>query len=220
MNAVVPGAPTPFRVPRFYPILDTAVLRARTFPVIDFAKTLVDAGVRILQYRHKEAWTQADYDEAAQVRDVCHESGVLFVINDRADYAKLLGAALHLGQEDLPPVAARRIVSDEVIGFSTHNRAQLQRADAEPVEYLSIGPIFGTTSKQNPDPVVGIDGLKVLRPLTTKPLVAIGGISAENARGVFEAGANAVAVISGMLPEQWDRKLAKQTLAKWMAITA
>lgn len=220
MSAVVTGAPTPFQVPRFYPILDTAILRSRQFPVPEFARTLVAAGVRILQYRHKEAWTQADYDEAAEVRDVCHESGVLFVINDRADYAKLLGAALHIGQEDLPPVAARRIVSDEVIGFSTHNRAQLQRAAAEPVEYLSIGPIFGTTSKQNPDPVVGIDGLKTVRALTTKPLVAIGGISAENARDVLDAGANSVAVISGMLPDKWDRKLAKQSAVRWMTLTA
>jgi thiamine-phosphate pyrophosphorylase len=220
MTSVVPGAPTPFQVPRFYPILDTAVLRPRRFPVLEFAQTLVAVGVRILQYRHKDAWTQADYDEAASVRDLCHDAGVLFVINDRADYAKLLGAALHIGQEDLPPVAARQIVSDEVIGFSTHNRAQLQRADAEPVEYLSIGPIFSTTSKHNPDPVVGVAGLKSLRPLTAKPLVAIGGMTAENAREVLDAGANSVAVISGMLPEKWDRKLAKQTAARWLTLTA
>lgn len=217
---MLPGAPTPFQVPRFYPILDTAVLRSRQLPVFELAKTLVAAGVRILQYRHKDSWTQADYEEAAEMRTLCHDSSVLFVVNDRADYAKLLGAALHIGQDDLPPMAARRIVSDEVIGFSTHNRMQLQRADAEPVEYLSIGPIFGTTSKLNPDPVVGVAGLQNLRLLTAKPLVAIGGITAENARDVLIAGANSVAVISGMLPDKWDRKLAKQAAAKWMELTA
>ncbi len=214
------GAPTPFQVPRFYPILDTAVLRARQYPLVEMAKTLVSAGVRILQYRHKDAWTEAEYAEAERVRTLSHDNGVLFVINDRADYAKLLGAALHIGQEDLPPVAARKIVSDEVIGFSTHNRGQLLRADSEPVEYLSIGPIFGTTSKLNPDPAVGVAGLEKLRPLTEKPLVAIGGISVETARAVLDAGANSVAVISAMLPEKWDRKLAKQCATRWLALTA
>lgn len=216
---VSPRTPTPFKVPPFYPILDTTVLRARGFPLLEVAKTLVAAKVRILQYRHKGAWTEADYMEASQVRTMCHDNGVLFVLNDRADYAKLLGAALHIGQDDLPPAAARQIVSDEVIGLSTHNRFQLQRADAEPVEYLSIGPIFGTGSKLNPDPVVGIAGFQVLRPLTAKPLVAIGGITSENARDVLNAGANSVAVISGILPESWDRKLAQQQAARWMTIT-
>jgi thiamine-phosphate pyrophosphorylase len=220
MTAAFPSAPTPFHVPRFYPILDTAVLRSRQIPVMELANTLVDAGVRILQYRHKDGWTEGDYQEAAAIRTLCHDNGVLFVINDRADYAKLLGAALHIGQEDLPPTAARRIVSDEVIGFSTHNRAQLQRADAEPVEYLSIGPIFSTTSKQNPDPVVGVAGLSALRPLTGKPLVAIGGITAGNASEVLSAGANSVAVISGILPDEWNRKLARKFVVDWMTLTA
>ena len=213
-------SPTPFQVPPFYPVLDTTVLRSRECPVLEAARTLVDAGVRILQYRHKGAWTDSDYGEATEVRTLCHDNGVLFVINDRADYAKLLGAALHIGQDDLPPAAARRIVSDEVIGFSTHNRVQLRRADAEPVEYLSLGPIFGTSSKLNSDPVVGVSGLQELRPLTAKPLVAIGGITLQNAREVLDSGANSVAVISGMVPEKWDRKLFRQTVGSWLAVTA
>lgn len=213
-------APTPFQLPRFYPILDTAVLRARQFPSFELAQAFVAAGVRILQFRHKDPWTEADYAEAARIRTLCHDSGVLFVINDRADYAKLLGAALHIGQDDLPPAAARKIVCDEVIGFSTHNQFQLQRGDTEAVEYLSIGPIFGTTSKLNPDPVVGVAGLQTLRPLTAKPLVAIGGITADKAREVLDAGANSVAVISGILSEKWDRKVARQMAAKWLALTA
>ncbi len=161
-------------------------------------KALLEAGVKILQYRHKDDWTQAHFEEAKQIATLCHDRGVLFVLNDRADFARLLGAALHLGQADLPPVAARRIVSDEVIGFSTHDEVQLTRADAEPVEYVSLGPIFVTTSKSKPDPVVGVEGLRRLRPLTEKPLVAIGGITTENTRDVLDAGADSVAVISGL----------------------
>jgi thiamine-phosphate pyrophosphorylase len=210
----------PFEVPRFYPILDTSVLAARGCAPFAVAKILVDVGVRILQFRHKGAWTQAEYDEAARVRTVCHDAGVLFVINDRADYAKLLGAALHIGQDDLPPVAARKIIGDEVMGLSTHNKRQLSFGNDEAVEYLSLGPIFNTTSKQNPDPVVGLEGLKTLRPLTEKPLVAIGGITLENAPEIFEAGANAVAVISGFLPEKYSKGALQKRAAEWLEITA
>ncbi len=153
----------PFKLPRFYPILDTLTLSERGCSPIPAAQALIDAGVRILQYRHKDNWTQTNFDEAKRLAALCHAAGVLFVLNDRADFARLLGAALHVGQEDLPPVAARRIISDEVMGFSTHNKLQLTRGNEEPVEYLSIGPIFATNSKNRPDPVVGIDGLQELR---------------------------------------------------------
>src|SRR5579875_2495646 len=123
---------TPFKLPRFYPILDTTVLLNREYPVLLAAAAIIEAGARILQYRHKDAWTQAQFDEAKQINAMCNEAGVLFVLNDRADFAKLLHAALHVGQEDLPPVAARKIVGDEVMGFSTHNRGQLMRGDEEP----------------------------------------------------------------------------------------
>ncbi|MBV9266559.1 MAG: thiamine phosphate synthase [Acidobacteriaceae bacterium] len=192
--------PVPFKVPRFYPILDTAVLKAHGSAPADAADALLNAGLRILQYRHKDPWTQSDYDHAAHIAEMCHKAGALFVINDRADFAHLLHAALHVGQDDLPPIAARRVMSDEVIGLSTHSRRQLVNGDQEPVEYLSLGPIFATASKLKPDPVVGIEGLKKLRPLTKKPLVAIGGITVENAMDVIEAGADSVAVISGLMP--------------------
>jgi thiamine-phosphate pyrophosphorylase len=190
----------PFRIPRFYPILDTAVLRSNGVSVIHAAEALLSAGAKILQYRHKHSWTQPEYDEAKRLADLCHEAGVLFVINDRADFAHLLAAALHVGQDDLPPVAARRVIGEAVMGFSAHNRRQLENGNAEPVEYLSLGPIFATTSKSKPDPVIGIAGLKKLRPLTRKPLVAIGGITLENAADVVAAGADSVAIISGLLP--------------------
>jgi thiamine-phosphate pyrophosphorylase len=211
--------PIPFRLPRFYPILDTITLSERGCSVHVATNALLEAGVKILQYRHKDDWTQAHFDEAKQVAKLCHELGVLFVLNDRADFARLLGAALHVGQADPPPVAARRVVSDEVIGFSTHDELQLTRADAELVEYISLGPIFVTSSKSKPDPVVGIEGLRRLRALTQKPLVAIGGITTENARAVLEAGANSVAVISGLLCGACDRITLRRRAEDWIRLT-
>ncbi|MGA8027222.1 MAG: thiamine phosphate synthase [Bryobacteraceae bacterium] len=208
--------PIPFKLPRFYPILDTLGLAERRCPPHVAAEALVGAGVRILQYRHKGNWTQARFDEAKRIEKLCQEAGVLFVLNDRADYARLLGAALHVGQDDLPPVAARRVISDEVMGFSTHNELQLTRGDEEPVEYLSIGPIFATNSKGNPDPVVGIEGLRSLRPLTGKPLVAIGGVRLNNVSNVLNAGADSVAVISGILPETCNKSALRRRAEEWI----
>jgi len=210
--------PAAFKVPPFYPILDTSVLAERNVLALNMAEVLLEAGAKILQYRHKQNWTQTHYEEAERLRSLCAEAGVLFVLNDRADFAHLLGAALHVGQDDLSPVAARRIMGDEVMGFSTHNKRQLVRANEEPVEYLSIGPIFPTQSKLKPDPVVGIDGIRTLRPLTKRPLVAIGGITLANAQEVIDAGANAVAVISGILPEKCDRKSLKKRATEWVTL--
>jgi thiamine-phosphate pyrophosphorylase len=182
------------------------------------SEALLEAGVRILQYRHKQNWTQAHFEEAKRIARLCHDAGVLFVLNDRADFACLIGAALHLGQDDLPPAAARRVISDEVIGFSTHNRLQLTRANEEAVEYLSLGPIFTTNSKARPDPVIGVAGLAELRPLTTKPLVAIGGITLENALETLKAGADSVAAISGILPEGGKRAAARRLAQQWMQL--
>jgi thiamine-phosphate pyrophosphorylase len=211
--------PIPFRLPRFYPILDTITLADRGCSMRLATKALLEAGVKILQYRQKDDWTQAHFDEAKQIATLCHDRGVLFVLNDRADFARLLGAALHLGQADLPPVAARRVVSDEVIGFSTHDEVQLTRADAEPVEYVSLGPIFATNSKRKPDPVVGTEGLRRLRPLTEKPLVAIGGITTANARDVLDAGADSVAVISALVPETCNRITLRRRAEEWIELT-
>lgn len=211
---------TPFRLPRFYPILDTAVLAERACPVLMAGETLIEAGTRILQYRHKDTWTQTHFDEAKQLAQLCDESGILFVLNDRADFARILRVALHVGQNDLSPVAARRVISDEVMGFSTHNREQLARGDEEPVEYLSIGPIFPTRSKLKPDPVVGLDRLKELRDVTEKPLAAIGGITLENAAQVLEAKADSLAVISGFLPPACTRKALKSSAEEWLRVCA
>lgn len=212
--------PVPFKLPRFYPILDTASLEARNCSVETAADALFEAGVRILQYRHKDIWTQAHFDQAKTLAQRCQDLGVLFVLNDRADFARILKTALHVGQNDLPPVAARTLISDEVMGFSTHGRSQLKRGDEEPVEYLSLGPIFSTRSKQRPDPTLGLEQLQKLRELTAKPLVAIGGITMETARATLETKVDSLAVISGLLPEKIDRKSIRRRTEEWLAIIA
>jgi thiamine-phosphate pyrophosphorylase len=189
------------KLPAFYPVLDADRVSA-----VPAAEALLEAGAHILQFRHKSFFSRRAFEEASRISELCRHAGALFVVNDRADVAKLLDAALHLGQDDLAPADARRILpAPGIIGFSTHNEQQLRAGNLEPVDYLAIGPIFATTSKQNPDPVVGLDRLRDLRRLTSKPLVAIGGITRELAPQVFEAGADSVAVISDLFPrpKEW-----------------
>ena len=208
---------TPFRLPKFYPIVDTSLLASCELTALELSRALVEAGSRILQYRHKDSWQQSHFDEAAAISRLCEQSGVLFVLNDRADYARLLKSALHIGQNDLPPSAARKLVNHEVIGFSTHNATQLRLAERQPVEYLSLGPIFATLSKHQPDPVVGLDGLRQLRPLTAKPLCAIGGLTMANSAEILQAGADSVAVISGLLPgPQPSAKQVREHAKNWL----
>jgi thiamine-phosphate pyrophosphorylase len=190
------------KLPRFYPILDTATLAQRGLAPVEAAREILAAGASILQFRHKDLWTREIWQCAEAVAAEAARAGAVFVINDRADFARLLNAALHLGQDDLPPAGARRVVGAATpIGFSTHNEAQLRAANAEPVEYLALGPLFGTASKQNPDPVVGLAEFRRLRSLTTKPLAAIGGITRANAREALAAGADSLAVIGDVFPE-------------------
>jgi len=188
-------------LPPFYPVLD-----ADRVPAVPAAEALLEAGARILQFRHKSFFSRQSFEDASRISELCRHAGAQFVVNDRANIAKLLDAALHLGQDDLAPADARRILpAPNIIGFSTHNEQQLRAGDAEPVDYLAIGPMFPTRSKLNPDPVVGLDRLRALRRLTSKPMVAIGGITRELAPQVFEAGADSVAVISDLFPrpEEW-----------------
>ena len=125
---------------------------------------------------------------------LCRENGTLLIVDDRADFALLLEAGLHVGQDDLSPRDARKLIGTEAtLGYSSHNMGQLAAAGGEPVDYVAIGPIFATASKRNPDPVVGVDELGRLRPMIDQPLVAIGGITMENAPEVWSAGADSVA---------------------------
>jgi thiamine-phosphate pyrophosphorylase len=139
-------------------------------------------------------------------------------MNDRVDFALLLEGGVHLGQDDLPPAAARKVIGpDAMLGFSTHNENQLRKADAEPVDYIALGPIFTTGSKRNPDLVVGAGELKRMRPITSKPLVAIGGITIENSRAVLDSGADSVAVISALLPETGDLPALGTLVRRWIS---
>jgi thiamine-phosphate pyrophosphorylase len=179
----------------------------------------LEAGVQTLQYRQKGFFSRNSFDDARTIADRCRSAGALFVINDRADVAALLNSALHLGQDDLPPHDARKLLpSPSVIGFSTHNEQQLRDADREPVDYLAIGPIFQTASKENPDPIVGLDRLRSLRAITKKPLVAIGGITRATARSVLEAGADSVAIIGDLFPDPCTKAALRARAEEWLAI--
>ena len=189
--------------PRIYPIIDTAYLESAGIGVQHMAEAIAVAdGVRIAQYRHKGAFTRARYEEARAVASILQGRQVCFVMNDRADIAMALRAdGLHVGQSDLPPSVVRKLVGGGMlVGYSTHNREQLTDAECRWADYLAIGPAFGTASKSNPDPAVGLDGIAEARALVAKPLVAIGGITLQNASSAFEAGADSVSMISGVSP--------------------
>jgi thiamine-phosphate pyrophosphorylase len=205
-------------LPPFYPVLDTGLLARRRTEPAAAAEAILEAGAKILQFRHKEFFSREVFSQAENVAALCRRAGVLFVMNDRADFAALLGAALHLGQNDLPPADARKIVPAALLGFSTHNEAQLRAGDREPVDYLALGPIFGTASKLNPDPVVGLDRLRALRPLTKKPLAAIGGVTRERAPEVLHAGADSIAVIGDLFPEDLTKAAVRARAEEWSAI--
>jgi thiamine-phosphate pyrophosphorylase len=203
-------------LPRLYPILDSALLEARGCSLESAAAAMLEAGAGILQIRHKGPWGREIFAQAECVMRLCEQAAVPLIVNDRADIAQLLGAGLHIGQEDLPPAAARRLMgASACIGFSTHNAAQLTAAADEPVDYLAIGPLFATQSKINPDPVVGVAHLRDLRRLTGKSLVAIGGITRENALAVLEAGADSVAVIGDLIPEHCSIESIRERFHDW-----
>jgi len=216
-------------IPRLYPILDAACFPEAN-AMFAAAEELAAAGCTLLQYRNKQGSARRMLDDARELRArlgagadsalLCspataelrsawtgeggrpHTStSVKLIMNDRADLC--LAAqfdGLHVGQDDLSPEAARRIIGPtRCLGVSTHNPEQLAEADKTSADYLAIGPIFSTSSKANPDPVVGLEGVRRARELTPKPLVAIGGITRANARSVIDAGADSVAVISDLL---------------------
>src|SRR4051794_22292505 len=168
------------RLPRVYPILDTESLDRRTIALETAAAAFLEGGAGILQIRHKRHWSRAFFAAAQTVARLCREAGAPLIVNDRADFAMLLEAGLHVGQDDLAPRDARRLMGPEAsIGYSSHNVTQLCAAGGEPVDYVALGPIFSTASKLNPDPVTGLEEIRRCRALLEKPLVAIGGITQE-----------------------------------------
>ncbi len=188
-------------LPGLYPIADSAALRARGLTLREYAEGLAAAGVTLVQYRDKDAAPQTILRNAALIAEMFAGSGAKLIMNDRADLAALAGwNGVHVGQSDLSPEDARIVIgADKVIGVSTHTDAQVIAADAGAADYVAIGPVFATGTKLDASPVVGLDGVRRARALTRKPLVAIGGITRENARPVIEAGADSVAVIGGLL---------------------
>ncbi|HTZ49592.1 MAG TPA: thiamine phosphate synthase [Verrucomicrobiae bacterium] len=206
-----------FALPRLYVILDAGLLRG---PAVEIAGQLMDAGVRLLQYRAKSLAAREILDTATKLAALARKEGATFFLNDRPDLAYLAGAGgVHVGQDDLGVEEARRIMGAERrVGVSTHNREQFERAAATSADYVAIGPIFRTTSKANPDPVVGTELIRQLRPLTQKPIVAIGGIALEQAAEVIEAGADSVAVISDILSAQDPAQRARQFLQRLAAV--
>jgi thiamine-phosphate pyrophosphorylase len=206
----------PMRLEIFYPILDTETAARRGIDPLAAAEQILDAGARVLQFRHKGFFSRHVFDQARRIAALCRSADTLFVINDRADVARLLDAGLHLGQDDLSPSDARRVLGDGAfIGFSTHNESHLRAAADQPADYLAFGPIFGTSSKLNPDPAVGLDELRHLRPLTDRPLVAIGGITRANACSVIDAGADSVAVIGDLFPDDGN---IRSRVEEWLTI--
>ncbi|HXN52079.1 MAG TPA: thiamine phosphate synthase [Candidatus Acidoferrum sp.] len=185
-------------LPRLYVILDATLLNNSPH---DLARELAGAGVRLLQYRDKSASTRDLLTTSRELVSSLNSTGSSLIVNDRPDVAALAGAAgVHVGQEDLEPQQARAVVGEEMwVGVSTHNLEQFRRAAATSADYIAVGPIFATTSKANPDPVVGLELIRQVRPLTDKPIVAIGGISLDRAASVIAAGADSVAVIRDVL---------------------
>jgi thiamine-phosphate pyrophosphorylase len=207
------------RLPRVYPILDTESLDRRAIALETAAAAFLEGGAGILQIRHKRHWSRGFFESARAVARLCREGGAALVVNDRADFAMLLEAGLHVGQDDLAPRDARQLMGpDASIGFSSHNVNQLCVGGGEPVDYVAFGPVFATASKLNPDPVTGVEEIRRCRSLIEKPLVAIGGITQENALEVLKAGADSVAVIAGLLPDAATAHSLRERMEQWQQL--
>jgi thiamine-phosphate pyrophosphorylase len=194
-------------LPRLYPILDAGLLLRTGLSIESFARELRAAGIRFLQYRDKDAADGLLLERAAMLRRIFPASDSCLILNDRVPLVLSAGYdGVHVGQEDLSPASARGMLGSEmIVGVSTHGEGQLLDATVSPVDYVAIGPVFATSSKQVPDPVVGLDGVRAARAITDKPLVAIGGITRANCGAVIEAGADSVAVISDLIQNPGKR---------------
>ncbi len=181
-----------------YPIVGDTVAE---LPPLTLAERILEAGAPLLQLRLKDATTATFVEIGRELRARCDRHRATLIVNDRCDIAKLIGAdGVHLGQEDLPPTAAREMLGPEaVIGYSTHNREQLDDAISDrSIDYIAYGPIFDTSSKRNPDPTRGVERLREAARRCNRPLVAIGGIDASNLQSVIAAGADAAAIIGAI----------------------
>lgn len=191
----------PFSLPKIYPITDISITKLSH---LEQVTQLIEGGAKLIQLRDKHSSPKDFYESAKTVMDFTHGKDVKIIINDRVDIALAVKAdGVHLGQDDLPPKYAREILGENaIIGFSTHNISQAIEAVQMPLDYVAVGPIFATVTKENPDPIVGLEGLKTVREaIGDFPLVAIGGINFENANDVLQNGADSIAIISQILHE-------------------
>ena len=203
------------KLPRIYPITDT---RLSGLSHAEQVTRLIAGGATLIQLRDKHATPREFYHQAADALKIARDHGIRLIVNDRVDIALALGVdGVHLGQTDMPVEAARDLLGQTaIVGISTHNLAQAELATRLPVDYIAFGPIFGTYTKKNPDPTVGLSTLNEVRSIVgTLPLVAIGGIDFANARETLEAGADAVAIISSLVaePTQIEGNMSRMLLA-------
>jgi thiamine-phosphate pyrophosphorylase len=199
--------------PALYAILDATPTQPSN-TLLTLADTLAKSGVQLIQLRAKQT-TPRQFQEIANALILAAPANVKIIINDRPDIASIAKAAgVHVGQEDLPVAAARKICpSPQLVGISTHNLEQLRTANDTSADYIAVGPIYPTATKVSPDPVVGLDLIRAARKLTRKPLIAIGGITIKSAAEVFQAGADSVAIISDLLNAPDPSQRAREYLA-------
>ncbi|HEX4020328.1 MAG TPA: thiamine phosphate synthase [Acidobacteriaceae bacterium] len=218
----MPSKPDRNSFPKFYPILDAGLLSVRAWDMAAFARELRAAGIELLQYRDKQGSDEQVLQSAAVLREIFADTRTSLILNDRAgllSQSKFDG--VHVGQQDLAPASVRGLVGQQaIVGVSTHTMQQVAIADATDCDYVAYGPIFATASKANPDPVVGLDGLRAARRATKKPLVAIGGITRSNGRAVIDVGADSIAVISELLPQPGpiDASTVRQIAEEFLAL--
>jgi thiamine-phosphate pyrophosphorylase len=195
---------------KVYAILDASCFSSAQL-LLDAAAELATAGIEIIQYRNKSAGARIMLEEAKELK-MRIGSRAKLIMNDRADLCLAADFdGVHVGQDDLSPESTRKIVGTRRwLGVSTHNPEQVVEADRTSADYIAVGPVFATASKANPDPIVGLAGVRRARELTTKPLVAIGGITRQNCLSVIEAGADSIAVISDLVHH--PRKSAEEFL--------
>jgi thiamine-phosphate pyrophosphorylase len=208
-----------------YPILDASLLTSRSLDLESIATAWQAAGVTLMQYRNKQSSARQMLRDAARMREIFPRNGIAsLILNDRPDLALLADFdGVHVGQGDVSVEDARMIVGPtRWVGVSTHSSEQVVEADKTNCDYIAYGPIFSTESKANPDPTVGLAGLRAVRTLTAKPLVAIGGVTRKNCRSVIDAGADSVAVISDLLPGSENNngisKSARQIVEEFLAL--
>lgn len=203
-----------FQLPSLYAIVDAELTRCSGLQLAEVASQLAAAGVQLLQYRDKAGSSQEILCATEIIDRSFSRADQTKILNDYAELVMRSGwDGVHIGQADMSLGAARESVGAErIVGVSTHTDEQVRRAAATDADYIAIGPVFGTTSKADPEPTIGLEGVRRARSLTSKPLVAIGGISAQNARAVMHAGADSVAVISALLPPDG----AIERNARWM----